>query len=59
MDLEGVVEVCASMLYASLGDRREFKNGRHASVYVGLTPKQHSSSGKIYMTRNDKNGGNK
>ena len=59
MDLEGVGEVCASMLYASLGDGREFKNGRQASVYVGLTPKQHSSGGKVYMTGIDKNGGNK
>jgi transposase len=59
MDLEGVGEVCASMLYASLGDGREFKSGRHASVYIGLTPKQHSSGGKIYMTGGDKNGGNK
>lgn len=59
MDLEGVGEVCASMLYASLGDGKEFKNGRHASVYIGLTPKQHSSGGKIYMTGIDKNGGNK
>jgi transposase len=59
MALEGVGEVCASMLYASLGNGREFKNGRHASVYIGLTPKQHSSGGKIYMTGIDKNGGNK
>ncbi|MFT7389766.1 MAG: transposase [Candidatus Endobugula sp.] len=59
MGLEGVGEVCASMLYASLGDGRELKNGRHACVYIGLTPKQHSSEGKIYMPRIDKNGGNK
>ena len=59
MDLEGVGEVCAAMLYASLGDGREFKNGRQASVYIGLTPKQHSSGGKVYMTGIDKNGGNK
>jgi transposase len=32
MDLEGVGPVCASMLYASLGDGREFKSGRHASA---------------------------
>lgn len=34
------------MLYASLGNGREFKNGRHASVYVGLRSKQHSSEGR-------------
>jgi transposase len=47
------------MLYASLGDGREFKNGRNASVYIGLTPKQHSSGGKVCMIGIDKHGGNK
>lgn len=56
-DLEGVGNVCASMLYTSIGDGREFKNGRQASVYVGLTPKQHSSGGKSYMRGIDKQGG--
>ncbi|MFT5351942.1 MAG: transposase [Gammaproteobacteria bacterium] len=59
MDLEGVGTGCASMLYASLGDGREFKNGRNASVCIGLTPKQHSSGGKVYMVGIDKHGDNK
>jgi transposase len=59
MDLEGVGPVCASMLYASLGDGKEFKNGRHASAYIGLTPKQHSSGGKVYMIGIGKFDGNK
>jgi transposase len=59
MDLEGIGKVCASMLYANIGDGREFKNGRQASVYIGLTPKQHSSGGKTYMVGIDKQGGNK
>ena len=59
MALEGIGEVCASMLYASMGDGREFKNGRQASVYIGLTPKQYSSGGKVYMVGIDKRGGNK
>jgi len=59
LDLEGVGEVCASMLYASMGDGSDFKNGRNASVYVGLTPKQYSSGGKTYMMGIDKYGGNK
>ena len=57
--LESVGDVCASMLYASLGDGREFKNGREASVYIGLTPRQYSSGGKIHMTGINKGGGNK
>ena len=59
LDLEGVGAVCAPMLYASIGDGRGFKNGRQASVYVGVTPKQHSSGGKTCMIGIDKNGGNK
>ena len=59
MKLEGIGPVCAAMLYTSLGDASEFKNGRQASVYVGLTPKQHSSGGKVYMTGINKQGGNK
>ncbi len=57
--LESVGDGCASMRYASMGDGREFKNGRQASVYVGLTPKQHSSGGKTHMMGLDKKGGNK
>ena len=59
MALEGIGNVCASMLYANIGDGKEFKNGREASVYIGLTPKQHSSGGKTYMRGIDKQGGNK
>ena len=59
LDLEGVGDVCAAMLYASIGSGSDFKNGRHASVYVGLTPKQYSSGGKTYMIGIDKVGGNK
>jgi transposase len=59
MDLEGIGTVCASMLYASIGDGKELKNGRQPSVYIGLTPKQHSSGGKTYMRGIDKQGGNR
>ncbi|GLS88986.1 hypothetical protein GCM10007916_00530 [Psychromonas marina] len=50
MDLEGVAEVCAGMLYSSIGDGKQFKNGCEASAFIGLTPKQHSSGGKVFMT---------
>ena len=59
LELEGVGSVCASMLYTSIGDGSEFRNGRNASVYVGLTPKQHSSGGKTFMRGIDKSGGNR
>ena len=57
--LESVGEVCAAMLYANIGDGKEFKNGRAASACIGLTPKQHSSGGKTHMMGINKKGGNK
>ena len=59
LDLEGVGCVCSSLLYASIGNGKDFKNGRQASVYVGVTPKQYSSGGKTYLTGIDKKGGDK
>lgn len=59
LDLEGVGDVCAALLYANIGDGKAFKNGRHASVYIGLTPQQYSSGGKTYMKGINKQGGNK
>lgn len=57
MDIEGVGETTAAMLYTTLGDGKQFKNGRQASAFVGLTPKQHSSGGKVFMIGIDKCGG--
>jgi transposase len=57
MALEGVAEKGAAGLFACLGDGSSFKNGRSASVYVGVTPKQHSSGGKIKMVGINKAGG--
>ena len=59
LDLEGVGNVCASLLYANIGNGKAFRNGRHASVYIGLTPQQYSSGGKTYMKGINKQGGNK
>jgi transposase len=33
------------------------KNDREASAFVGLTPKKHSSGGKVFMTGIDRAGG--
>ncbi len=56
--LEDVGEVCAGMLYSSIGNDKQFKNGREASAFVGLTPKQYSSGGKLFLMGIDKEGGN-
>lgn len=57
MELEGVGETTASMLYATLGNGSQFVNGRQASAFVGVTPKQYSSGGKVTMVGIDKVGG--
>lgn len=55
--LEGVGTSSAVSLYIALGSGEQFQNGRQASAFVGLTPKQHSSGGKAKMVGIDKNGG--
>jgi len=45
--LEGVGPIGALLLYATLGTGEAFKNGREFSAYLGLTPKQYSSGGKV------------
>jgi len=47
--LEGIGPVCAVLLYASLGNGEAFANGRQFSAYLGLTPKQFSSGGKVNL----------
>ena len=34
---------------ATIGDARDFKNGRQLAAWLGLTPKQHSSGGKVRL----------
>ena len=36
----------ASAIVATVGDVREFKNGRQFSAWLGLVPRQHSTGGK-------------
>ncbi|CAM4211244.1 transposase [Vreelandella rituensis] len=49
MVIEGVGVVSATQLYSALGDGRAFQNGRQASAYIGLTPKQYSSGSSANM----------
>ena len=43
---QGVGPITASAVVASVGDVREFKNGRQFSAWLGLVPRQHSTGGK-------------
>jgi transposase len=42
----GIGPLTASALVASIGDARNFKNGRQLSAWLGLVPRQCSSGGK-------------
>jgi len=44
--IRGIGPLIASALVAMIGDARQFKNGRHVAVALGLTPRQHSSGSK-------------
>ncbi|WNK20336.1 IS110 family transposase [Halomonas piscis] len=48
--VEGVGPVVATQLYSALGNGKAFSKGRQASAYLGLTPRQFSSGGKVTMT---------
>jgi len=43
------VPLTASALVASVGDARNFKNGRELAAWLGLVPRQHASGGKVHL----------
>jgi transposase len=43
---QGIGPITASAIVASVGDVRQFKNGRQFSAWLGLVPRQHSTGGK-------------
>lgn len=47
--LEGVGPIGSVLLFAALGTGEAFVNGRQFSAYLGLTPKQYSSGGKVAL----------
>ena len=44
--IPGISPITASALIASLGDAKNFKDGRQVAAWLGLVPRQHSSGGK-------------
>jgi transposase len=44
--MTGVGPLTADALVATIGDGRDFRNGRQLSAWLGLTPSQHSSGGR-------------
>ena len=49
MKLEGVGPITSMRLKIQLGSGEHFKNSRQVSACIGLTPKQHSSGGKVQL----------
>jgi transposase len=55
-EIPGLGPITASAIVATVGDAREFKNGRQLAAWLGLVPKQHSSGGKQHLLGISKRG---
>lgn len=56
MSVPGVGAITATALLASVGDPHQFRNGRQFAAWLGLTPRQHTTGGKIKLGRITKKG---
>ena len=55
--ISGLGPITASaIVVATIGDAREFKNGRQLADWLGLVPRQHSSEGKRILLSISKRG---
>ena len=52
----GVGPITASALVASIGDAKNFTNGRQLAAWMGLVPRQHSTGGKTVLQGISKRG---
>ncbi len=55
-EIPGLGPITASAIVATVGDAREFKNGRQLAAWMGLVPRQHSSGGKQTLLGSSKRG---
>ena len=49
LEIPGIGPLTASALVATVGDARQFTNGRQMAAFLGLVPRQHSSGGKAKL----------
>lgn len=56
MTVPGVGAITATALLASVGDPKQFKNGRQFAAWLGLTPRQYTTGGTIRLGRITKKG---
>lgn len=54
--IPGIGPITASALVATIGDAKNFDNGRQVAAWLGLVPKQHSSGGKNVLLGMSKRG---
>lgn len=54
--INGIGPITASAIVATVGNAREFKNGRQLSAWIGLTPRQYSTGGKPRLGKISKRG---
>ena len=47
MKIPGVGPITATAIVSQVGDAREFKSARQLAAWMGLTPKQNSTGGKV------------
>lgn len=55
-DIPGIGPLTATALVASIGDPKNFQNGRQLAAWAGLVPRQHSSGGKSVLLGISKRG---
>jgi transposase len=56
MTVPGIGAITASAMLASVGDPKQFRNGRQFAAWLGLTPRQYTTGGKIRLGRITKKG---
>jgi len=56
MQIRGIGPLSALAIVATVGNARDFKNGRQFAAWIGLTPQQHSSGGKTRLGHITKRG---
>lgn len=55
-EVPGIGALTATALVASIGDARNFRDGRQVAAWLGLVPRQHSSGGKANLLGISKRG---
>lgn len=56
MQIRGIGATTALAIVATVGDAREFKNGRQFAAWIGLVPGQYSTGGKSRLGHISKRG---